>query len=209
MSDKTHSRSECVQNFRVFHIFWKTYFCELVLGFSPDRNQTSAERFSGQWILIFIKKKSLTFDLLSQPGAKTLKGAGALLVKCLELLNGIRYLRQTQNTYVRVKKSWSSATWWRYKRKENIKMAIMATICPWKSVCTVLVESATSVYNDICVSQKTWPPLPNEFENLLEKVNRGRSERNLVGLFGWQTQRSEIYLTEIGHWGAISYFSRA
>ncbi len=87
-------------------------------------------------------------------------------------------------------------------------MAIMATICPWKSVCTVLVESATSVYNDICVSQKTWPPLPNEFENLLDKVNRGRSERNLMGLFGLQTQRSEINLTEIGHWGAISHFSR-
>ncbi len=58
---RQNSRSECVQNFRVFQIFWKTYFCELVLGFSPDPNQTSAERFSGQWILIFIKKKRLNF----------------------------------------------------------------------------------------------------------------------------------------------------
>ncbi len=38
-----------------------------------------------------------------------------------------------------------------------------ATSCPtWKSVCMVLVQSATSVYKDICVSQKTRLPLADE-----------------------------------------------
>ncbi len=35
---------------------FKTYFCKLVLGFSPNRNQTTAEMFSGQWPSIIIKK---------------------------------------------------------------------------------------------------------------------------------------------------------
>jgi len=35
------------RDFRVFWIFWKTYFCTLVLGFLPDLTQTGAERFSG------------------------------------------------------------------------------------------------------------------------------------------------------------------
>lgn len=45
------------ENFRVFGVFPKTYFRELVLGFWPDRNQTSAARFSGVWLSIIIKKK--------------------------------------------------------------------------------------------------------------------------------------------------------
>ncbi len=48
-----------------FSAIWnlsKTYFCELVLGFSPDRNQTTAEMFSGKWISIIIEKK-LKFQL--------------------------------------------------------------------------------------------------------------------------------------------------
>ncbi len=36
---------------------FKNYFCELVLGFLPDRNQTTAEMFSGKWISIIIEKK--------------------------------------------------------------------------------------------------------------------------------------------------------
>ncbi len=36
---------------------FKIYFCELVLGFLPDRNQTTAEMFSGKWISIIIEKK--------------------------------------------------------------------------------------------------------------------------------------------------------
>ncbi len=41
----------------IFSIMFKTYFCELVLGFLPDRNQTTAEMFSGKWISIIIEKK--------------------------------------------------------------------------------------------------------------------------------------------------------
>ena len=40
-----------------FGVFHKTYFRELVLGFWPDRNQTSAARFSGVRMSIIIKKK--------------------------------------------------------------------------------------------------------------------------------------------------------
>ncbi len=67
-------------NFRVFHIFCKTYFCKVVLGFLPDRNQTSAERFSGEWISITIKK-SWTFDSPSQRSAKTLERGWATFNK--------------------------------------------------------------------------------------------------------------------------------
>ena len=42
----------------------KTYFCELVPGFSPDRNQTSLGQFSGLSRSIIIEKK-LNFALWS------------------------------------------------------------------------------------------------------------------------------------------------
>ncbi len=40
----------------VSQFFYKTYLCELVLGFLPDWNQTSAEIFSGEGISIIVKK---------------------------------------------------------------------------------------------------------------------------------------------------------
>ncbi len=45
----------------------------------------------------------------------------------------------------------------------------------WKWVFTILVQSPTSIYKDICVFQKTWPPLSDEFEHLLEKVNQNKT----------------------------------
>ncbi len=48
---------------------FKTYFCELVLGFSPDQNQTTAEMFSGKWLSIIIEKK-LKFQLTFAKGRK-------------------------------------------------------------------------------------------------------------------------------------------
>ncbi len=50
----------------------KTYFCELVLGFSPDRNQTTAEMFSVKWISIIIEKK-LKFQLMFAKGRKNVR----------------------------------------------------------------------------------------------------------------------------------------
>lgn len=45
------------------------------------------------------------------------------------------------------------------------------------------------------------------FEDLLEKVNVGWSERNLVGQFDSRLQRFERNLKEIGHWGGdIAFF---
>ncbi len=41
----------------IFSIMFKTYFCKLFLGFSPDRNKTTAEMFSGKWLSIIIEKK--------------------------------------------------------------------------------------------------------------------------------------------------------
>ncbi len=51
---------------------FKTYFCELVLGFLPDRNQTTAEMFSGKWIWIIIEKK-LKFHLRFAKGRKNVR----------------------------------------------------------------------------------------------------------------------------------------
>ncbi len=67
-------------HFRIFWIFWKTYFCKLVLGLSPDQNQTSAERLSAEWISIIIKKR-WTSDSLSQGGAKTFERGRATFSK--------------------------------------------------------------------------------------------------------------------------------
>ncbi len=64
--------SDFISALIVFPPFWnlsKTYFCELVLGFSPNRNQTTAEMFSGKWISIIIEKK-LKFQLTFAKGRK-------------------------------------------------------------------------------------------------------------------------------------------
>ncbi len=55
---------------------FKIYFCELVLGFLPDRNQTTAEMFSGKWIWIIIKKK-FKFHLRFAKGHKMFEKGGA------------------------------------------------------------------------------------------------------------------------------------
>ncbi len=55
---------------------FKIYFCELVLGFLPNRNQTTAEMFSGKWIWIIIKKK-FKFISGSQRGVKMFEKGGA------------------------------------------------------------------------------------------------------------------------------------
>ncbi len=51
---------------------FKTYFCELVLGFSSDRNKTTAEMFSDKWISIIIEKK-LKFQLAFAKGHKNVR----------------------------------------------------------------------------------------------------------------------------------------
>ncbi len=189
--------------FGYFTFFEKTYFCKLVLGFSPDRNQTSTERFAGEWISIIIKK-SWTFNSLSQRGGKTFERGRATFSKMpitperndISLPDIMTY----QITYVRAQsevtgeKSWSLATWWRYKREKNIKMAITVqpvVLSTWKSV---LVQSATSVYKDICVSQKSWPPLADK---VWAPVWQG--QRWLIGMkLGGPVRRSERNLKEIG-----------
>ena len=45
------------ENFLLCRILSKTYFCELVPGFSPDRNQTSLGHFSGLSRSIVFEKK--------------------------------------------------------------------------------------------------------------------------------------------------------
>ncbi len=55
---------------------FKIYFCELVLGFLPDRNQTTAEMFSGKCIWIIIEKK-LKFHLRFAKGRKNVRKGGA------------------------------------------------------------------------------------------------------------------------------------
>ncbi len=51
---------------------FKIYFCKLVLGFLPDRNQTTAEMFSGKWIWIIIEKK-FKFHLRFAKGRKNVR----------------------------------------------------------------------------------------------------------------------------------------
>ncbi len=48
-------QSKCYLNIL---IMFKTYFGELVLGFSPDRNKTTAENvLLAEWLKIIIRKK--------------------------------------------------------------------------------------------------------------------------------------------------------
>ena len=67
-------------DFPPFWILSKNYFCELVPGFLPDRNQTSAEIFSGVWISIIIEKK-LKFLFTVAKGRKTNVVGGAYFTK--------------------------------------------------------------------------------------------------------------------------------
>ena len=69
-----------MQIFPPFWILLKTYFCELVPGFLPDRNQTSAEMFSGVWISIFIEKK-LKFRFAVTKGRQNVNVGGAYFTK--------------------------------------------------------------------------------------------------------------------------------
>ncbi len=78
----------------------------------------------------------------------------------------------------------------------------------WKSLCTVLVQSATCLWGHLHISKKHGCHWPMKFEHLLDKVNEGRSERNSVGLFDSWPQRSVRNLKEISHWGGggIAFF---
>jgi hypothetical protein len=60
----------------------KTYFCELVPGFLPDRNQTSLGQFSGLSRLIIIEKK-LNFALWFTVTGSFRKGACQNTLKSL------------------------------------------------------------------------------------------------------------------------------
>ncbi len=176
MPNKTHGRFDCE---------WIFFLKNLLLRTSP-RFFTRSEPNQCRKILwtVNINNYQKKIELLTRCRngvPKHLKRAGALLVKCLELLNRMRYLRQTQNTYVRAQsevtgKNRGARPLGGAIRGKNIKMAIMATICPWKSVCTVLVESATSFYKDICVSQKTWPHCPTNLSTC--KTRLTEADRN-------------------------------
>ncbi len=58
----------------------ETYFCELVLGFLPDRMQTTAQMFSGKWISIIIEKK-LKFRLNFAMGPQNVRKSRAIFTK--------------------------------------------------------------------------------------------------------------------------------
>ncbi len=51
---------------------FKTYFCKLVLGFLPDRNQTTSEMFSGECLSIIIENK-LQLRLTFAKGRKSVR----------------------------------------------------------------------------------------------------------------------------------------
>ncbi len=51
---------------------FKTYFCKLVLGFLPDRNQTTAEMFSVKRLRIIIERK-FKFHLSFPKGRKNVR----------------------------------------------------------------------------------------------------------------------------------------
>ncbi len=108
----------------VFPPFWnlsKTYFCELVLGFSPDRNQTTAEMFSVKWISIIIEKK-LKFQLTFAKGRKHIrKRRGQFHLNSYnswtewDIFTKLRTHVNEIILWSNKSKLRSLATWWRYK----------------------------------------------------------------------------------------------
>ena len=70
------------ENFLLCRILSKTYFCELVPGFSPDRNQTSLGQFSGLSRSIIIEKK-LNFGIWVAVTGSFRKGAWQNTLKSL------------------------------------------------------------------------------------------------------------------------------
>ncbi len=65
------------------------------------------------------------------------------------------------NLWSNKKKLRSFATWWRCNKKTAITTWPLVR-STWKLVCNVLVRSGTSVYEDIRLSKKTWPPLAKQ-----------------------------------------------
>ncbi len=94
----------------------ETYFCELVLGFSPDRNQTTAEIFSGK----------LKFRLRFTVGPQNVRKSRANFTtkaitrerKEISSPNSVHMFMSI--IFGQIKKS-GSTTWWRYKIEKTYK----------------------------------------------------------------------------------------
>lgn len=84
------------------------------IGFSPNLNQTRAERISGVWTSVIVNNVDSWFTVVV---AKHSKWEGPLLLKWLI---GMRYFHQTpvcicrSSIWGQSTKSWGLATWWRY-----------------------------------------------------------------------------------------------
>ncbi len=107
---------------------------------------------------------------------------------------------------------WRLATWCRYKREKNINMSITRqpfVLSHEIAVHCLCPKCHKYLWGHLRISKKHGRHWPMKFEHLLDKVNRGQSERNLVGLFDSRPQRSVRNFKEISHWGAVSHFLRA
>ncbi len=142
---------------------FKIYFCELVLGFLPDRNQTTAEMFSGKWIWTIIEKK-FKFHLRFAKGRKNVrKRRGQFHLNSYTLERNEISSPNSGNMcmtliFGQIKKLPRFATWWRYKMGKTVTHKPLVRIT-WNLVYIISVQSGTKHYKDICISQKTWPPL--------------------------------------------------
>ncbi len=75
----------------------------------------------------------------------------------------MRYLTQTQDNvneiiFGQIKNVRSSATWWRYKIGKTVTSKTGGPI-NLKFGYRYLCRRGTKGFKDICISQKTWPPL--------------------------------------------------
>ncbi len=175
----------------VFSQTWvisETYFCELVLGFLPDRIQTTAEMFSGKWILIIIEKK-LTFPLNIAMGPQNVRKSRAMFTK-KNYSSWTKWDILTKlDTHVNDKDLWSK------KNKcadlpvggaKNSKKLFQGNrwsdrLEIWYTVSLFKGEQKTIwTFAYLKKHGRHWS---NKFKHLLDKVNRGQSERNSVGMF--------------------------
>ncbi len=102
MPDKTHTSDLiCILHVLLNLLLWTT----VLLDFSPNRNQTSAERFSGEWISIIIKINYQKLNCTTICPINMKIGVHGLGPKCHKHLQG--HLRFSKNMAAIGRRIWA------------------------------------------------------------------------------------------------------
>ncbi len=144
--------------------------------------------FSGKWISIIIEKK-LKFQLTFAKGRKKVwKRRGPLSLNSYNSWTEWDIFTKLR-THVYDIVFWSNKKNWpdsplggAYKIGKTVTHNRLVWLT-WNLVYSISVQRGTKGYKDICISQKHGRHWPYNFKHLLDKVSRGQSKGNSMGMF--------------------------